>query len=125
VTIAVCMNATVTYVPPLLVFPRINVNAELLDNTPPGSVAACHKAGWTQKDSFTQKFKYFVRFVKPSKKDPNILTLDGHSSHSRDVEVIDCAWEDGVQIVCLPPHSTHKLQPLGFSFIQPLKTYHA
>jgi hypothetical protein len=63
--------------------------------------------------------------VKPSKKDPDILTLDGQSSHSRDVEVIDCDREDKVQIVCLPPHSTHKLQPLGFSFIQPLKTYHA
>jgi len=74
----------------LLVFPRSNMNAELLDSTPPGSIAACHKAGWIQKDSFTQRFKYFVRFVKPSKKDPDILTRDGHSSHSRNIEVINC-----------------------------------
>ena len=64
--------------------------------------------------------------MKPSKKkDPDILTLDGHYSHSRNTEVIDYAREDGVQNVCLPPHSVHKLQPLGISFMQPLKTYHA
>ena len=44
VTIVTCMNITVTYFP-LLVFPRSNMNAELLYSTPPGSIAACHKAG--------------------------------------------------------------------------------
>jgi len=102
VTIVTCMNTTVTYVPLLLVFPRSNVNTELLDSTPPGSIAACHKAEWMQKDSFTYRFKHFVRFVKPSKKDLDILTRDGHSSHSRNVEVIDCARENLVQIYVFP-----------------------
>ena len=44
VTIVTCMNITVTYFP-LLVFPRSNMNAELLYSTPPGSTAAFHKAG--------------------------------------------------------------------------------
>ena len=39
--------------------------------------------------------------------------------------MIDCARENRVHTVGLPPHSTHKLQPLGVSFIQSLKTYHA
>jgi len=69
-TIVTCMNATVTYVPHLLVFPRRNMKAELLESAPPGSVAACHKAGWIQKQSFMQWFKHFVRFVKLSKNDP-------------------------------------------------------
>ena len=30
-----------------------------------------------------------------------------------------------MHVVCLPPHSTHKLQLLGLPFMQPLKTYHA
>jgi len=77
------------------------------------------------KDSFTQMFKYFVGFVKQSKKDLVILTLDGHHFHSRNIKVIQCARENRVPIVCLPPHSTHKLQPLGVSFIQSLKTYDA
>ena len=31
--------------------------------------------------------------------------------------MIDCAPKNGVHIACLPPHSTHKLQPLGVTFI--------
>lgn len=104
-TFVTYINATVTYVPPLLVLPRSNVNAELLDSPPPVSIAFCHKAGWIQKDSFTQRFKYFVRYVKPSKKDPVILTLDGYCSHLRNVEVLDYARDNGVHIFCPPPHS--------------------
>jgi hypothetical protein len=89
VTIATCVNANVTYVPPFLVCPGNNMQAGLLDGTPPGSIAACHKAGWVQKESFTQWLKHFVRFMKPSKKYPVILTLDGHFSHSRNIEVIE------------------------------------
>ena len=84
------MNATGMHVPPLLVFPRSNMKTELLDGAPPGSIAACHKAGWIQKD-FTKRLKQFVRVVKPSKKNPIILTMDGHYFHSRNSEVIVCA----------------------------------
>ena len=117
VTIVTCINATIPYVSLLMVFPRSNMNAELLDSPPSGSTAACHKAGCIQKDSFTQRFKHFVRFVNPSTQDPVNLTVDGHYSHSRNIEVIECARENGVHIVCLPLHRTHKLQTLGVSFI--------
>jgi hypothetical protein len=119
------MNAIGMYVPPLLVFPRSNMKAEFLDGAPPSSIAACHKAGWIQKESFTQWFKHFVRYVKPSKDDLFILTLGGHYYHTRNIEVIDFARENGVIVFCLPPHSNHKLQPLDISFMQPLKTYYA
>jgi hypothetical protein len=39
--------------------------------------------------------------------------------------VIDYARKNGVHVVCLPPHSTLKLQLLDVSFLQPLKTYYA
>jgi len=119
------MNATVTYVPSRLVFPRSNKQAEFLGRTPPGSIAACHKAGWIQKECFTQWFKYSVRFVKPSKTGRVIPTLDGHYSDSTNIELIDCARKNGVHVVCLTPHGTHILQPLEFSFMGPLKEYYA
>jgi hypothetical protein len=78
-------------VPPLLVFHRSNMKAELLDGAPPGSIAACYKAERIPEESFTHMFKCFVRFLKASKEDPVVLTLDGHSSHTRNVEVIDYA----------------------------------
>jgi hypothetical protein len=66
------------------------MKAKLLDSTPSVSIAACHKAGWIWKEGFTQSFKHSFRFVKPSKTGLVILTLDGHSSHSMNIEVINC-----------------------------------
>jgi len=109
VTIVTCVNANVTYVPPLLVFPRSNMQAELVDSTPPCSIAPCHKAEWIQKERFAQWFKHFVRFMKPSKKYAVILTPDGHCPHSRNIEALDCARENRVHIDCLPSLITHKL----------------
>jgi hypothetical protein len=51
--------------------------------------------------------------------------MDGHCYHSRNIEVIDCDQANGVHDVFLPPHTTHELQPLDVSFLQPLKTYYA
>lgn len=105
------MNAAGHYVPPLIVFPRKNMQAELMDGTPPGSIHACHISGWIQADIFTQWFRHFLGVVKATKSDPAILILDGHYSHTRNMEVIELGRENGVSIVCLPPHSSHKMQP--------------
>jgi len=124
-TIVSCMNATITYVSPDLVFPRSNRKAVLLDSAPPVLIPAYHKAGWFRKEIFTQWFKHFICSVRLSKNDPVIPALGDHYPHSRNIEVIDCARENGVQIFCLSPHSTHYLQLLNVFFLEPLKTYYA
>jgi hypothetical protein len=63
--------------------------------------------------------------VKPTKEDPVILILDGHHSHTRNYEVVKLGRENHVIIICLPPHSTHKMQPLDVAFMSPFKTYYA
>jgi hypothetical protein len=125
VTVVTCMSAAGTYVPSLLVFPRKRMKPELLDGAPPGTIAGCHPPGWIQLDLFTQWFYHFISFVKPSKEDPVVLVVDGHYSHTRNIDVIDLARENGVSIVCLPPHSTDRMQPLDVAFMKPFKTYYA
>jgi hypothetical protein len=46
---------------------------------------------------------HFISFVKLSKEDPVLLVVDGHYFHTRNIDVIDLACENGVSIVCLPP----------------------
>jgi len=125
ITVVTCMNATGTYVPPLIVFPRIKMKQELMDGAPAGSISACHPSGWIQTDIFTKWFDHFVHYVKPSADDPVLLIVDGHYSHTRNLDVVDKAREHSVAIVSLPPHSTHKMQPLDVGFLKPLKTYYA
>jgi len=96
---------------------------ELMDGAPAGSISACHPSGWIQTDIFTKWFDHFVHFVTPSADDPVLLIVDGRYSHTKNVDVVDKAREHSVSIVSLPPHSTHKMQPLVVGFLKPLKTY--
>ncbi|KAJ8942016.1 hypothetical protein NQ314_010246 [Rhamnusium bicolor] len=105
VTNVMCMNAAGGFVPPLFVFPRKNMKAELLDGAPPGSIVACHPSGCIQQHIFTQWLHHFIAHVKPYKDDPVVLILDGHYSHTRNMDVIDVARENHISIICLPPHT--------------------
>lgn len=53
ITVVMCMNAVGSYVPLLIVWPRKNMNEDLMDGTPSGSVFACHPSGWIQTNIFT------------------------------------------------------------------------
>jgi hypothetical protein len=118
-----CFSASGQYVPPLIVFPRKNMKLELMNGTPPGCTHACHISGWIQQEIFVQWLRHFIQNVKPTKEDPVIL--DGHHSHTRNYEVVKLGRENDVIIICLPPHSTHKMQPLDVAFMSPFKTYYA
>ncbi|XP_039313972.1 uncharacterized protein LOC105206643 [Solenopsis invicta] len=125
ITIVTCKNASGHYIPPLIIFPRKNRSPELMNGTLPGSIEGYHPSGWIQTDLFTMWLKHFIQHTKPTEDDPIVLVLDGHYTHTRNIEVINIARENHILIVCLPPHSTHKMQPLDVGFMFPLKTYYA
>ena len=95
-TVVTCMNATETYLPPLIVFPRKNMKVELVDGASAGSISACHPSGWIQTDIFTKWFDHFVHCVKPSADDPVLLIAD--YSHTKNLDVMDKAREHGVAL---------------------------
>ncbi|KAI8780679.1 tigger transposable element-derived protein 6, partial [Biomphalaria glabrata] len=91
VTTVICRSAAGEYVPPMLIFPRQRMKMELMDGAPPGSIYACHKTGWIQLDLFTQWLQHFINFVKPSLLNPALLILDGHASHTKNLDAINLA----------------------------------
>ncbi|XP_023011872.2 uncharacterized protein [Leptinotarsa decemlineata] len=123
VTCVMCMNASGTFVPPMMIFPRKRDHPLLMKGAPPGAIHACHPSGWIQTDLFTKWFKHFLKYAKPSTTSPVLLVLDGHASHTRNIELIDLARANHVQLLSLPPHSSHKIQPLDRTFMGPLKKY--
>lgn len=125
VTVVAAMSAGGQFVPPMLVFPRKNRNDQLMRGAPPGSIYAVHPSGWIQQNLFTMWFNHFIQFVKPTEEFPVLLILDGHYSHTRNLDVIKIARQNHVYIISLPPHSTHKLQPLDKTFMGPLKSYYS
>lgn len=54
-----------------------------------------------------------------------LLLLDGHNSHTKNMDVIDLARENFISILSLPPHTSHKLQPLDKRFLGALKHHYS
>lgn len=81
----------------------------------------CHPSGWIQTNIFTRWFENFIEIVKPTAEKPVLLILDGHYSHTRNTDVIDLARRNQITISSIPPHTSHKMQPLDVSYMSPLK----
>lgn len=123
-TAVICMSASGIFVPPMLIIPRVRMKSQFLEGVPPGTLTVAHKSGWMQLDLFDNWFDHFLIHTQASKNNPTLLILDGHKTHTQNISVIDKARENGVTILCLPPHCTHRMQPLDVSFMSPLNTFY-
>ena len=45
-----------------------------------------------------------------------MLILNSHVTHTKNLAATDIAREAGVALVSLPPHTTHRFQPLNGAF---------
>jgi DDE superfamily endonuclease. len=124
VTVVTCRSPMGHFIPLLLVFPRKNMKQELMNGTLPGSIHAQHPSGWIQSRIFTQWFLPVIKHTKLTKEDPVVLVLDGHYSHTRNLEVITLAQVNHVDIICLLRHSSHKMQLMDKAFMGTLKTFY-
>lgn len=125
ITLVAAMSAAGQFIPPMMIFPRKNINQQLMRGAPPGAIMEVHPSGWIQSNIFTRWFQHFIDTVKPTEKSPVLLILDGHYSHTRNIQIIDLARDNHVTIIVLPPHCTHKLQPLDKTFMGVLKSYYS
>ena len=123
VTAICCCNAIGQFVPPALIFPCKKMNdPRLLDATPPGTKGMCSPTGWVNIDLFRDWLEFFVQQVKPTEQRPVLLLVDNHESH-RAVAVLEYALAHHMVMMSVPPHTTHKLQPLDRTVYGPLSTY--
>lgn len=87
---------------------------------PAEAIYHCSKNGWTNEELFIIWLKHFVKFTKPSADEPVLLILDNHYSHSSYAAYTFCR-ENFIVVVSIPPHTSHRMQPLDVAFYGPLK----
>ncbi|KAM6508252.1 hypothetical protein FALCPG4_18988 [Fusarium falciforme] len=69
--------------------------------------------GWTDNETGLEWLKHFDRCTaKRSNSRYRLLILDGHESH-HSVEFEEYCNENKIITLCMPPHSSHLLQPLN------------
>mgnify|MGYP002224296164 CR=1 FL=1 len=96
-----------------------------MDGAPPGTIFAFNpESGYINKELFVVWLNHFISTVKPSPTRRILLFLDGHTSHTKNVEALDLAREHGVIMLVLPAHTTHRLQPLDVAFFKHLSSYY-
>lgn len=123
ITMCGAINANGNNIPPLLIFPRKYLKDHMLKGAPNGTIGAATPSGWMTTEIFVHWLKHFISYSHPTQEFPVLLLMDNHISHVS-IEAIKLARENNVCLLTLPPHTSHKLQPLDRTVYGPLKSYY-
>lgn len=87
---------------------------------------AMQPRAWMTTYLFSAWISHFIacirRFDVISPTQRHLLVLDGHNSHVT-LEVATGARKVGLDLISLPSHTSHKLQPLDVSVFKPFKGF--
>ena len=123
ITAIECVSAAGVALPPLLIFKALHTNTAWIPaDTPRDWRFSTSRSGWTS-DSYT--YEWLTTVFEPSTQPSNpahrrLLIMDGHGSHIT-ANVISFCMEKAIDLLILPPHTSHMLQPLDVSVFAPLK----
>ena len=111
----------------MIIFKAQNTNSKwILTNTPLDQHFSTSTSSWTSNShGFKQLQKVFEpESQKKAGNQPRLLIIDGHSSHITG-DLIALCTQKNIDLLILPPHCSHLLQPLDVGVYRPLKRYHA
>ena len=116
---SVCASGSV--VPPLLIFPRKNFYEHFICGGPEGCIGAATSSGWINEKAFLKYLDHFSKHIHCSPTNMVLLIPDNHESHIS-LGAIDKCKELGIVFFTIPPHTSHRLQPLDKSVFGPFKS---
>lgn len=110
-TMLLCTNAAGDCLPPLVVYAAKSVNPIWCSGGVPDAMYQCSDSGWISETIFTHCFQHcFIEKTKSIDR-PLLLVMDNYPVHLS-IDVIELAMANEIILLCLPPHTTHALQPL-------------
>ena len=77
---------------------------------------------WMNNALFAHVLQHLIQTTRCSLENPVILTMNNHQRRTS-VNALKLAKDHGVNILTLPPHTSHKTQPLDRTVFGPLKVY--
>ncbi|KIK59516.1 hypothetical protein GYMLUDRAFT_169520, partial [Collybiopsis luxurians FD-317 M1] len=123
---SVCADGTAP-ITPAFVFPGTKMHKEWMQ-VDEDIMIATSENGWTDNEIGFQWFKRcFVpqatarREANGTSDKPILLIYNGHASHTT-LDWVNLALENNIILLCLPSHTTHRLQPLDVGCFGPLQS---
>jgi hypothetical protein len=124
VTLVETIRSIGDYIPPMAIILAQNLVEEWFEDLPAGYLLAKSDTGYSNDELALEYIRHFQRQTKGSIVGRNrLLLIDGYGSHNT-FECVTYAKSHGIHLYCLPPHTTHFLQPLDVGCFQPLKHHH-
>lgn len=124
VTLVCAVNATGNSVPPFYIFPRKRWNDAFLVGAVAGAKGTASGTGWITSEIFSQIYlPFFIAHTRCTKDRPVLLIMDNHESHCS-LSAVTTAKENGIIILTLPPHTSHRMQPLDRTVFGPMKGFY-
>lgn len=120
ITVIGCINAAGHCIPPMIIWDRKTLHADMTKGELPGTIYGLSSKGWVDQELFQIWFEHhFLRYAPPIR--PILLLMDGHSSHYCP-DTVFLAAKEKVILFTLPPNTTHLTQPLDKGCYGPLKS---
>jgi hypothetical protein len=122
VTVIQGVGAQGWVLPPFIIFAgTYHLAAWYQEDLPKDTVIALSDSGWTTNELGLRWLQHFDQHTKDRTKGTHrLLILDGHESHESLDFKLYCENHQIITI-CMPPHSSHLLQPLDVGCFSPLK----
>jgi hypothetical protein len=121
VTLIAAINAMGWAIAPYLIFKAKNHDASWYPDLKPQWRIGVSDNGWTTNDIGVAWLRHFVEQIKGRRVGSHVLLIiDGHESH-KSLAFQDLCKENKIVTLCMPPHSSHILQPLDVGCLAPLK----
>lgn len=122
VTLALAVSASGVCLPPFYIFPRKKFQSSFLAAAGVGANGAANPSGWMSATQFLLFLQHFKQHARPSVETPVLLIMDNHESHMS-IAGLDFCKANGIIVLTLPPHTSHKLQPLDVAVFAPIKRF--
>jgi transposase len=119
ITLIEAVSGAGEFIPPFVILTgEIHLGSWYQTKIPEDYILGVTKNGFSNSKIAMDWIKHWDKYTHIGRS--RMLIIDGHDSHIS-VEFINYCFDHDIWLLCLPPHTTHLLQPLDVGCFQPLK----
>ncbi|KAJ8343529.1 hypothetical protein SKAU_G00308580 [Synaphobranchus kaupii] len=106
------------------VMDRVRFKDDFMVGAPPGAKGASTRTGWMNEDTWPEFLDHLIEHTQCTPDRPMLLILDNLKAHIS-LKAVEKAKSNGIVLLTLPPHTSHRMQPLDVTVYGPFKTLYS